>query len=94
MSILEIEESLFQIEKAYCDDSFLHISLKGGLGLSTPVSWYERLLNATHEQRNNIRILPFGDALHWPDLDEDLSVQGILRYAGTHHKTNAFEVAE
>jgi hypothetical protein len=37
-----------------------------------------RLLRATPEQRDNWQILPFGDVLHWPDLDEDLDVQGFL----------------
>jgi hypothetical protein len=37
-----------------------------------------RLLRATPEERNNWEILPFGDALHWPDIDEDLDVRGFL----------------
>ncbi|MCB1721500.1 MAG: DUF2442 domain-containing protein [Rhodospirillales bacterium] len=95
MSILEVEDELFQIEEAFCDDDYLRIVLKGGLCLSTPLTWYERLSGASPEQRDNLRVLPFGDGIHWPDLDEDLSVKGILRYAASRGKRhNEFEVAE
>lgn len=95
MSILEIKDALFQIEKAWCDDDTLYIKLKSELVLSTPLKWYPRLHTATHEQRNQLRILPFGDGIHWPELDEDLSVKGVLRFAATQGEpAHDFEAAE
>jgi hypothetical protein len=53
------------------------VLLQDGREIAVPLWWYPRLLRATPE-RNHWQILPFGDALHWPDLDEDLDVQGFL----------------
>lgn len=86
MSILEIEDELFQIETVQCDQEELRIRLKSGLSVSTPLKWYERLQNASQAELSNYRILPFGDAVHWPDLDEDLSVKGILQYAAKQNR--------
>ena len=56
----------------------LTIELADGRAVSVPLAWYPRLLNATPEQRNNWRIAGAGFGIHWPEIDEDLSVQGIL----------------
>lgn len=81
MSILEIEDELFQISEVWVADDNLHIRLKTNMVLVTPLSWYERLTGADESALANYRILPFGDGVHWPDLDEDLSVKGILSFA-------------
>jgi hypothetical protein len=57
-------------------DSDLVVQLADGRTIATPLVWYPLLLNATAEQRRNIVIGPVG--IHWPDLDEDLSVAGML----------------
>ena len=46
--------------------------------ISVQVEWYPRLAQATPEQRNNWRLIGDGEGLHWPDVDEDLPVVGIL----------------
>ena len=46
-----------------------------------PLAWYPRLLNATPEQRKNWKVGGGGYGIHWPDLDEDLSTEGLLRGA-------------
>ena len=56
----------------------MHVLLRDGREISVPLWWYPRLLNATPEQRENWQITPFGDALHWEEIDEDLDVQGFL----------------
>lgn len=58
-------------------DRELVVSLCDGRRIATPLVWYPVLLAASAEQRANIELSPFG--LHWPDLDEDLSVDGMLR---------------
>lgn len=59
----------------------LSVSLRDGRVITVPLAWYPRLLNATPAQRNNYKISGGGYGLHWPDLDEDLSTEGMLRGA-------------
>jgi hypothetical protein len=67
-----------RIVDARFDDSRMYVLLQGGREISVPLWWYPRLLTATPEQRDNWEILPFGDALHWPDINEDLDVRGFM----------------
>jgi hypothetical protein len=62
---------------AWCDDQSLHVRLADGREIATPLWWYPALNAATHSQRNNLELMFTG--IHWPDLDEDLSVEGMLR---------------
>ena len=61
------------------DDLTLSVSFNGGLKLSIPVSRFPRLSKATPSQRSNWRLIGRGDGIHWPDLDEDISVASLLR---------------
>lgn len=62
-------------------DDDLIVDLADGRTLSVPLAWYPRLLHATSEQRKNWRIAGGGFGIHWPDIDEDLSTEGLLRGA-------------
>ena len=53
------------------------VLMDSGLEFSFPCEVYPRLAAATHEERSNIELSPMG--LHWPDLDEDLSIRGLMR---------------
>jgi hypothetical protein len=57
------------------------VRLMDGRTISVPLAWYPRLLNATPEQRSNWHISGGGYGIHWPDVDEDLSTEGMLRGA-------------
>jgi hypothetical protein len=57
------------------------VDLLDGRTISVPLVWYPRLLSATPEQRANWRIAGGGFGIHWPDVDEDLSTDGLLRGA-------------
>ncbi len=57
------------------------VSLMDGRTISVPLTWYPRLFNATPEQRKNWQICGGGYGIHWPDIDEDLSTEGLLRGA-------------
>lgn len=59
----------------------LHVDLMDGRRISVPLAWYPRLLNATPLQRKKWKIAGAGYGIHWPDLDEDLSTEGLLRGA-------------
>jgi hypothetical protein len=62
-------------------DDALSVSLRDGRVISVPLAWYPRLLNATAAQRNNWKIAGGGYGILWPDVDEDLSTEGLLRGA-------------
>ena len=66
-------------QRAECSDTELTVTLRDGRRITTPLWWYPRLLDATPEQRANCELSPFG--VHWPEIDEDLSVAGMLRGA-------------
>ena len=55
----------------------LIVTLRDGRRIATPLDWYPRLKGASEAQRKNFEIMPMG--IHWPDLDEDLSVAGMLK---------------
>ncbi|MDQ1613210.1 MAG: hypothetical protein QOG00_3141 [Pyrinomonadaceae bacterium] len=59
----------------------LRVRLMDGRTISVPLVWYPRLLNASGEQRKNWQIIGGGYGLHWEDVDEDLSTEGLLRGA-------------
>ena len=59
------------------DDS-LTVDLMDGRTITAPLAWYPRLLHGTPQERNNWRLIGNGGGIHWPDLDEDLSVEGLL----------------
>jgi len=62
-------------------DDALSVALMDGRTISVPLVWYPRLLNASEAQRKNWQIGSGGYGIHWPDVDEDLSTEGLLRGA-------------
>jgi len=62
-------------------DDILSVDLFDGRAIAVPLAWYPRLLHATPAQRANWVIAGAGYVIHWPDVDEDLSVQGLLQGA-------------
>jgi hypothetical protein len=62
-------------------DESLSVALMDGRTITVPLVWYPRLLEATEAQRNHWEISGGGYGIHWPDLDEDLSTEGLLRGA-------------
>jgi hypothetical protein len=59
----------------------LSVALRDGRTIVVPLAWYPRLFNATAAQRKNWRVAGGGYGIHWPDIDEDLSTEGLLRGA-------------
>lgn len=56
----------------------LIVRLSDGRTVSAPLAWFPRLLHGTAQQRNNWRLIGKGVGIHWPDLDEDISVRSLL----------------
>lgn len=69
----------------------LSVALMDGRTISVPLVWYLRLLNASETQRGNWRISGGEYGIHWPDAEEDLSTEGLLRGAPASHRTLAEE---
>lgn len=75
---LQADERVADVD---CSDDTLSVQLMDGRTISVPLVWYPRLLNATEAQRKNWRISGGGYGIHWEDVDEDLSTEGLLRGA-------------
>jgi hypothetical protein len=67
-------------------ESMLHVTLEDGRELAVPVEWYPRLRDANESQRRNWRLIGRGEGIHWPDVDEDISVLGLLKGRSRQHR--------
>ena len=56
----------------------LTAELYDGRTISVPLAWYPRLTHATKQERDNWRFIGIGQGIHWPDLDEDISIEGLI----------------
>jgi len=65
------------LEVSVTDDT-LTVDLADGRTLSVPLTWYPRLFHGTPKERRNWRLIGDGVGIHWPDLDEDISIEGLL----------------
>ena len=85
--VAEVQEPVAQ--QVSIDEDSLAIDLVDGRTIIAPLLWYPRLWHGTEEERNNFEIIGNGKLIHWPDLDEDLSVSGILagRSSGESQKS-------
>jgi hypothetical protein len=70
-----------RVRSVQIDEDQLVVDLMDGRTIAVPLAWYPRLLAATAEQRQRVEISGGGYGLHWPDVDEDLSTDGLLRGA-------------
>jgi hypothetical protein len=77
MSTLVTERDVFAQSVVFSEDS-LTVRLDDGRTLSVPLAWYPRLLCGTLAERQNYVLIGNGEGIHWPDLDEDISVEGLL----------------
>ena len=64
--------------RALVSDDALSVDLSDGRTISVPLAWYPRLSHATSEERDHWRLIGNGRGIHWPDLDEDISVENLL----------------
>jgi hypothetical protein len=70
-----------RVRAVHCDDDHLTVDLMDGRSIVVPLAWYPRLLEASPAERANWQHASGGYGIHWPDIDEDLSVAGLLRGA-------------
>ena len=70
-----------RVKDVHFTEDTLAFDLMDGRTIIVPLVWYPRLLDATPEQRRNWKLSSAGYGIHWPDIDEDLSTEGLLRGA-------------
>lgn len=80
MSTLAIETHPLAHRVEFAEDDLI-VSLIDGRKVTVPLVWFPRLAGATKAQLENYELLGDGEGIHWPDIDEDLSVAGLLRGA-------------
>ena len=88
MSILTAEA---KAQSVMLTDDTLAVDLNDGRTISVPLAWYPRLLHGTPEERNNWRFIGDKEGIHWPDLDEDVSVENLLRGKPSGESQSSFK---
>jgi len=73
-----LTKSVASAVDVWFDEDMLHVRLADGREVGVPVAWFPRLENASPAERKNWRLIGDGIGIHWPDLDEDISVRGLL----------------
>ena len=77
MSILAIKVEPFAADVSFTADDLV-VRLVDGRQISVPLAWFPKLLRATPEQRGKWKLLGNGIGIHWPSIDEDVSVASVL----------------
>lgn len=76
-----------RVKNVHFTEDTLSVDLIDGRTITVPLAWYPRLLHATDMQRRNWQTCGGGYGIHWPDIDEDLSTEGLLRGAPAPRST-------
>ena len=80
-----------QVVNVRVTEESLTVDLVDGRSLSIPLEWYPRLVRATPAERSNWRLIGRGEGIHWPELDEDVSVNGLLAGRASAESQASFE---
>ena len=78
MNTLAIEPRTTFAENVRVTSESLCVELSDGRNVTAPLAWFPRLQHGTAKERNNWRLIGRGEGIHWPDLDEDISVEGLM----------------
>lgn len=78
MTTLAIELRMVSAQNVQVTDEALIVDLSDGRTVSVPLAWFPRLLHGTPEERNKLRLIGDGEGIHWPALDEDISVENLI----------------
>jgi hypothetical protein len=78
MAISTIEVRQARANRVAITDDSLTIDLTDSRTISVPIAWYPRLLHGSRAERQNWRLIGVGEGIHWPDLDEDVSVENVV----------------
>ncbi len=83
--------TLARVTNVEVTDDTLSADLEDGRTIAVPIGWYPRLAYGTPEERANFQIAGGGYGIHWPDLDEDIGVEGLLLGKKSAESPSSFE---
>ncbi len=78
MNTLAAEIQTVKAINVVISEDTLTVELADGRSLSVPIAWYPRLLHSSQQEREKWELIGAGEGIHWPDLDEDISVEGLI----------------
>lgn len=78
MNISAVEIVVPDVETVTVTEDTLSVNLSDGRTIAVPLAWFPRLVHATQKERNNWRLIGRGQGIRWEDIDEDISVEGLL----------------
>jgi hypothetical protein len=78
MTTSALEVGNVKVQGVAVSEDALTVDLSDGRTISAPLAWYPRLLNGTDPERRNWRLIGGGEGIHWPDLDEDISLENLI----------------
>ena len=91
MNSLATKQIEIRASSVRVSDDALIVDLSDGRTVSAPLAWYPRLLHGTAVERDDHQLIGEGLGIHWPRLDEDISVEGILAGRRSHESKESFE---
>ncbi len=91
MNASTVETQVPMATRVRVSDDTLTADLSDGRTISVPVAWYPRLSHGTSEERNHWRLIGNGRGIHWPDLDEDISVDNLLAGQSSGESQTSFK---
>ncbi len=91
MTTLAIELEIPSAENVTVTDDTLSVDLSDGRTISVPIAWYPRLSHAGQKERENWKLIGGGHGIHWEDIDEDISVEGLLAGKSSGESQQSFK---
>ncbi len=91
MSISAVEIDVPDARHVAVTNDTLTVELSDGRTISVPLAWYPRLVHADETERNNWRLVGRGQGIHWDDVDEDVSVEGLLAGRSSGESQQSFK---
>lgn len=91
MTFSPIEHAPALAQSVQASSDTLTVDLADGRSISVPLDWYPRLAHATENERNHWQLIGRGEGVHWPDIDEDISVSGVLNGLRSGESRQSFE---
>jgi hypothetical protein len=91
MSISKVEQREPKVQDVTVTADSLTVDLLDGRTIAVPLAWFPRLLHGTTAERNKWRLIGQGEGIHWPDLDEDISIDNLVRGMPSGESQRSFE---